>query len=79
MIAPGYKTEVLISWGEPLVNGAAEFDPNGGNSAAEQEKQFGDNNDGMSFFPIDDNHAVMPINNEVAKFADLWLDQNHVN
>ncbi|HDJ1442466.1 TPA: DUF839 domain-containing protein, partial [Serratia rubidaea] len=63
-IAEGYQAEVLISWGEPLVDGAAAFDPNGGNSAAEQEKQFGDNNDGMSFFPIDDNHGVMAINNE---------------
>ncbi|OMQ22888.1 PhoX family protein [Serratia oryzae] len=64
VIAPGYKAEVLISWGDPLVDGAMAFDPNGGNSAAEQEKQFGDNNDGMSFFPIDDNHGVMAINNE---------------
>ncbi|KEY58153.1 PhoX family phosphatase [Serratia sp. DD3] len=64
VIAPGYKAEVLISWGDPLVNGAAAFDANGGNSAADQEKQFGDNNDGMSFFPIDKNHGVMAINNE---------------
>ncbi|HFK7189098.1 TPA: PhoX family phosphatase, partial [Serratia odorifera] len=63
-IAPGYQAEVLISWGEPLVDGAAAFDANGGNSAADQEKQFGDNNDGMSFFPIDDRHGVMAINNE---------------
>ncbi|WON78278.1 PhoX family phosphatase [Serratia sp. UGAL515B_01] len=66
VIAPGYKTEILISWGEPLVDGAVAFDPNGGNSAIDQEKQFGDNNDGMSFFPIDDNHGVMAINNEYA-------------
>ncbi|HHB1451172.1 TPA: alkaline phosphatase PhoX, partial [Serratia odorifera] len=38
-IAPGYQAEVLISWGEPLVDGAAAFDANGGNSAADQEKQ----------------------------------------
>jgi secreted PhoX family phosphatase len=63
-IAPGYRAEVLISWGEPLVNGAAAFDPHGNNSAADQEKQFGDNNDGMSFFAIDDNRGVMAINNE---------------
>ncbi len=63
-IAPGYRAEVLISWGEPLVDGAPAFDPQGNNSAADQEKQFGDNNDGMSFFPIDDRHGVMAINNE---------------
>lgn len=64
VIAPGYKAEVLISWGDPLVDGAVAFDANGGNSAADQEKQFGDNNDGMSFFPIDSHHGVMAINNE---------------
>ena len=63
-IAPGYRAEVLISWGEPLVDGAPAFDPQGNNSAADQEKQFGDNNDGMSFFAIDDNRGVMAINNE---------------
>ncbi|PJG58330.1 PhoX family protein [Aeromonas cavernicola] len=64
VVAQGYKSEVLISWGDPLVDSASAFDPNGGNSAADQEKQFGDNNDGMSFFPIDDNHGVIAINNE---------------
>lgn len=46
------------------MDGAPAFDPQGNNSAADQEKQFGDNNDGMSFFPIDDRHGVMAINNE---------------
>ncbi|MFP1726209.1 PhoX family protein [Lonsdalea quercina] len=64
IVPPGYRAEVLISWGDPLVDGAAPFDPNGRNSAAEQAPQFGDNNDGMSFFPIDERHGVMAINNE---------------
>lgn len=64
IVPPGYRAEVLISWGDPLVDGAAPFDPDGRNSAAEQALQFGDNNDGMSFFPIDERHGVMAINNE---------------
>ncbi|MEI7062335.1 PhoX family phosphatase [Dickeya chrysanthemi] len=64
VITPGYRAEVLISWGDPLVDGAPAFHAEGKNSAADQEKQFGDNNDGMSFFPIDDRHGVMAINNE---------------
>lgn len=64
VVAKGYRAEVLISWGEPLVDGAPAFDPEGKNSAADQEKQFGDNNDGMSFFPIDEHRGLLAINNE---------------
>ena len=64
VLAEGYRADVLISWGDPLHPDAPAFDPDGGNSAADQEKQFGDNNDGMSFFPLDENRGVMAINNE---------------
>ncbi|WP_075182305.1 PhoX family phosphatase [Pantoea sp. 1.19] len=71
-IAPGYRAEVLISWGDPLVNGAPAFDPDGNNSAADQEKQFGDNNDGMSFFPLDEQRGVLAINNEYVNEPTLF-------
>ncbi|MEM6160336.1 PhoX family phosphatase [Erwinia sp. P6884] len=66
VLAEGYQAEVLISWGEPLVDGAPAFDPDGKNSAADQEKQFGDNNDGMSFFAMEEgqDRGLMAINNE---------------
>ncbi|MEN4549924.1 PhoX family phosphatase [Pantoea agglomerans] len=72
VVAPGYRADVLISWGDPLVNGAAAFDPQGNNSAEDQEKQFGDNNDGMSFFAINDHRGVMAINNEYVNEATLF-------
>lgn len=44
----GYKSSVLISWGQPLQKNGPAFDPSGNGTAAAQEVQFGDNNDGMS-------------------------------
>ncbi|TCV99119.1 PhoX family protein [Biostraticola tofi] len=63
-LPPGYQADILISWGDPLFADAPAFDPQGNNSADDQLKQFGDNNDGMSYFPIDENRGVMAINNE---------------
>ncbi|MFG6076668.1 PhoX family protein [Erwinia sp. OPT-41] len=65
-IADGYLADVLISWGDPLVDGAPAFDAEGKNSAADQEKQFGDNNDGMSFFAMEGSRdrGLIAVNNE---------------
>ncbi len=50
-VAPGYATQVLIRWGDPLHAGAPEFRP-GAQTADEQERQFGANNDFMAFMPL---------------------------
>jgi hypothetical protein len=64
VLPEGYKYEVLVSWGDPIFADAPEFDPSGKTPASAQERQMGDNNDGMTFFPIDENRGVMAINNE---------------
>ncbi len=66
----GYKSSVLISWGQPLHKNGPAFDPSGNGTAAAQEVQFGDNNDGMSLFefPDDRNRALMAINNEYTNY-----------
>lgn len=64
VVPKGYQAKVLIAWGDPIFKDAPEFDPAGKTPASTQEKQFGDNTDGMSFFPLDDNHAVLAVNNE---------------
>lgn len=64
VVPEGYKYEVLVSWGDPIFPDAPVFDPAGKTPASAQEQQFGDNNDGMSFFPIDENRGVLAINNE---------------
>jgi len=73
-LAPGYKASVLISWGQPLQKNAPAFDPSGNGTARAQEVQFGDNNDGMSLFPMpgDENRALMAINNEYTNYRYLF-------
>jgi secreted PhoX family phosphatase len=72
-LPPGYNAKVLISWGQPLEADGPAFKPAGGNTAAEQLRQFGDNNDGMSFFPWpnEPDRALMAINNEYVNYQYL--------
>ena len=44
VIPKGYEQSVLIAWGDPVIEGAPEFDVNN-QTAADAEKQFGFNND----------------------------------
>lgn len=69
-VPEGYKAEVLISWGDPIFSDGPSFDQ--GAKAADQEKQFGDQNDGMSFFLIRENRAVLIVNNEYTDYQYLF-------
>ena len=73
-LPPGYRSSVLISWGQPLHVDGPAFDPSGKGTASAQEVQFGDNNDGMSLFafPDDPNRALMAINNEYTNYRYLY-------
>ncbi|NBF05336.1 DUF839 domain-containing protein [Pseudomonas sp. Fl5BN2] len=73
-LPPGYKSSVLISWGQPLQKNGPAFDPSGNGTAQAQEVQFGDNNDGMSLFafPDDKHRALMAINNEYTNYRYLY-------
>ena len=73
-LPPGYRSSVLISWGQPLQAKGPAFDPSGKGTASEQEVQFGDNNDGMSLFAFadDPNRALMAINNEYTNYRYLY-------
>ncbi len=72
-VPAGYKADVLISWGDPIFRNAPAFSQKS-NSAA-QERQFGDNNDGMTFFPLSDNRAVLAVNNEYTNNEYLYPHQ----
>ena len=73
-LPPGYRASVLISWGQPLHANGPVFDPSGNGTAQAQELQFGDNNDGMSLFPMpgQDDRALLVINNEYTNYRYLF-------
>ena len=72
VVPSGYHARPLISWGDPLLPGAPAFDESGSRPAADQALQMGDNNDGMSLFPLSDNHALLVVNNEYSNLAQLF-------
>ncbi|SUO96841.1 PhoX family protein [Suttonella ornithocola] len=64
VVPEGYRADVLISWGEPMFENAPSFQDDGSNTGSDQALQFGDNNDGMQYYDVDDKQGVLAINNE---------------
>lgn len=67
IVPEGYEAKVLISWGDPLFSKAKPYDENkfiNMDAVNNASLTFGDNNDGMSFFPLSKNRAILAINNE---------------
>ena len=76
VVPEGYQVERLISWGDPLFADAAEFSNQiSQNTASKQKRQFGDNNDGMSLFTVDQNTAILAVNNEYTNYELMFAHQ----
>ncbi len=73
-VPAGYQWRVLASWGDAILPGGRAFDPETRGSAASQALSIGDNNDGMSFFSLGVDHAVIAVNNEYANYEYLFTN-----
>ncbi|MDM4771762.1 PhoX family phosphatase [Solimonas sp. SE-A11] len=52
VVPEGYRHAVLCRWGDPLFADSPAWKGDASENAAAQVMQFGDNNDGMRFFPL---------------------------
>lgn len=62
-VPPGFSATPVVNWGDPLWTDAPEFDWSVRGTADQQAKAFGDNNDGMTVFSIE-NRTVLVVNQE---------------
>jgi secreted PhoX family phosphatase len=51
VVPPGYTAQVLVRWGDPLWNGAPEFEP-AKQSGVRQARQFGNDADFIGYLPL---------------------------
>lgn len=71
VVPQGYSWDVAVQWGDPMFSDVAEFDMETRGTAESQAGAFGDNNDGMTVFAIDDKH-VLVANNEYTNRSVIW-------
>ncbi|MBW4626524.1 MAG: PhoX family phosphatase [Brasilonema octagenarum HA4186-MV1] len=68
-VPPGYKVEVLVAWGDPIIPGGQDWFADASQDAAAQEKQFGMHADAIHYFPVrtrgrSSNRGLLCVNHE---------------
>ncbi len=62
-VADGYDAQVLLRWGDPIMDGAPDFDPQNQSEAA-QLQQFGYNNDYVGYVELEPGRGLLCVNHE---------------
>jgi hypothetical protein len=78
-VAPGYRADVLIRWGDPVLPDAPAFDAERLRLAA-QRKQFGYNADYIAWMPLpvgsaSSEHGLLCVNHEYTTAPMMWSGQ----
>ncbi|MGW0891628.1 PhoX family protein [Saccharopolyspora sp. NPDC002578] len=79
-VPEGYEQGIVIRWGDPLVEGAPEFDFHG-QTAEAQEKQFGYNNDFAGLVPLDGEgrRGLLVVNHEYTTESHMFSNYDEDN
>lgn len=66
VVPTGYKSAVFCRWGDKLFPNSPDWKGDASETAADQLLQFGDNHDGMHFFPLNDSstEGLLVMNHE---------------
>ena len=70
-LPPGFKSQVVVRWGDPMSSGDPEFDHATRGTAATQATAFGDNTDGMELYSHD-GKLLLAVNNEYTNRKIIW-------
>ncbi|NEC72982.1 PhoX family protein, partial [Streptomyces rochei] len=79
-VPEGYRQDVVIRWGEPILRGAPAFDPEK-QSAKAQAGQFGYNNDFLALLPLRGEHGrqILVANHEYTDEVLMFRDYDPEN
>ncbi len=78
LVPPGYESQILIRWGDPVIPDTPGFDPRRADPA-KQARQFGYNADFIGFLPLpfgtrNSDHGLLVVNHEYTNAELMFAD-----